>query len=88
MSDQSTLTDGQARELARKMQDRNFGEPIRRFLATGEIAGDLRDALLDKQVEAVQADDDEAAARAEDLLQYVTAVGQRPPVGAKWAARP
>jgi hypothetical protein len=88
MSDHMTLTDGQARELARKLQEQHFGEPVRRFVATGEIADGLREALAKKQAEASYPDgDDEAIERIEALSRYVEAVGFRPPV-TKWATRP
>lgn len=87
MSDHTTLTDGQAREFARALQERQFGQPVRRFVATGEITEELPKSLAIKMSDALLEDDDEGLERIGDLRSYVEAVGFRPPVTG-WSTRP
>ncbi|MDT0435656.1 MULTISPECIES: hypothetical protein [Streptomyces] len=67
------MTETQIRAIVRPIRD---GGPISRFYATGEIQPGLIPALGAATVDL----DDTSADEVDDVISYVAAVGERPPV--------
>ncbi|WP_318205357.1 hypothetical protein [Streptomyces sp. SCL15-4] len=57
-----------------------FGSPIHRLYTTGEITEHTDQALRDRMVQLTLAARDPEADQIEDVIDYVTQVGCRPPV--------
>lgn len=63
-----------------------FGSPIARLHNTGEITEHTVLALRNLASDLLAGDQDEPAAQVEDVVEYVVAVGCRPPVE-RWGTR-
>ncbi|MFJ4574130.1 hypothetical protein ACIQWV_18935 [Streptomyces sp. NPDC098085] len=82
------LTHGQAREFVRPYQGPpEWGGPIARFVATGEIVPSLLDELNHAQDGRAIESDDAGWERLNAVIRYVRTAGTRPPLS-EWAARP